>query len=560
MTSFYFAFVGVLLLASSAYGETNVSQIHLSLSGDDSVMGLEYVSQDNATSFVQYKTLSDLISKSQAKSMVTYRENIGYLHRAVLDRLTPSGNYHYRIGDGGDSWSEWYPFKSPPYTRDNFRRVGDDTDSTEGEGVGCVFADLGLSNGLSTERIKAEGARGSYDYMVHVGDIAYDLFSEESRVGNDYMELMSSATARYPINVAEGNHEEGDNFTEYNLRFKATEDLAGRVSGSHSNHFYSYDVGLIHYVVVSTEVYSYPASAAAGPSPFTAREQLKWLEEDLQRVNADGQREKTPWVVLLGHRPWYTQLEGWAQIDDLACEYGVDLYITGHVHNYQRWAPMRVAAVGKRVPATEDHDMPGLMTNPVPAAVDTDCLSEDKHTYHNPLYMPVIVAGSTGCHSPAPRSACAAMYAGSKVALKDSLIDCTAAYGFGHLQAVNSTHLYWELVQSHRAPSADVSVISEYLNKTGRADILDAYAEVLEAQGVGADDFMAEVATEGERWVKSELRRDAAVDAAAQAEGEEEETELGGAKESFSARFSGGRIVRDHMWIVQESHGGRDHC
>jgi acid phosphatase type 7 len=545
----------LFMLASSVYGDVNISQIHLSLSGDDSLMGLEYVSQDNSSSLVvEFKTLEDLVSKGRSKAQVTFRENIGFLHRVMLDGLTPSAKYHYRVGDGEDSWSEWYPFQSPPYLRDDFGRVGDD--STKGEGVGCVFADLGISNGLSTERIKTEGARGTYDYMVHVGDIAYDLFSDESRVGNQYMDLMMSATARYPLNVAEGNHEKGDNFTEYNLRFKSIEDLAGRVSDSHSNHYYSYDVGLIHYVVVSTEVYSYPTMAAAGPSPYTAAQQLQWLEEDLKRVNADGQREKTPWVVLLGHRPWYTALNGWAQIDDLACKYGVDLYITGHVHNYQRWAPMRVSAVGKRIPAAEDHDLPGRMTNPVPSAVDAECVSEDKHTYLNPKYMPVIVAGSTGCHSPAPRSACAAMYAGSKVALKDSLVDCTAAYGFGHLQAVNSTHLYWELVQSHRAPSADHSVLDEYLNATGRADILEAYGDVLQEQGVSPDAFMAEVQAQGERWVKSEQRRDAAVLEA----GEEEDLLLGGAKESFSGRVSGGRLVRDHMWIVQESHGVREHC
>lgn len=604
---FYAAVVGLLLAsASTLNGEVNVSQIHLSLSGDDSLMGLEYVSQENTTSVVQYKTLKDLVSKGQSKTKVTFREHIGYLHRAVLDGLIPSAEYLYRIGDGEDNWSEWYPFKSGPYARDDFRRVGDDSLNTYGEGVGCVFADLGLFNGLSTERIKTEGALGSYDYMVHIGDIAYDLYAEESQVGNDYMDLMMSATQRYGINVAEGNHERGDNFTEYNLRFKSIEDLAGRISGSHSNHYYSYDVGLIHYVVVSTEVYSYPDEASAGPSPYTAEKQLHWLEADLKRVNADGRREKTPWVVLLGHRPWYTQLEGWAQIDDLACRYGVDLYITGHVHNYQRWAPMRVSSVGSGIvdrvhehrdklkeqesesESESEHKLSssvgvgvggGYIANPIPAAVDTACISEDKHTYHNPLYMPVIVAGSTGCHSPAPRSACAAMYAGSKVALKNSLIDCTAAYGFGHLQAVNSTHLYWELVQSHRAPSVDTSMVEKFFNKiknkTAKAtdtedveseaeasaaakdeadqqDILDAYAGMLETQGVTPEAFMQEVQAAGERWVKSELARDAAV--------EQEEQEVRGVKESISAHLSGGRIVRDHLWIVQENHGIRDYC
>ena len=45
------------------------------------------------------------------------------------------------------------------------------------------------------------------------------------------------------------------------------------------------------------------------------------------------------------------------------------------------------------------------------------------------------------------------MRAGSKLLLNDSLAACSAAYGFGHLQAINSTHLYWEFVQSAKAAS-----------------------------------------------------------------------------------------------------------
>ena len=191
---------------------------------------------------------------------------------------------------------------------------------------------------------------------------------------------------------------------------------------SNSNHYYSFDVGLVHYVMVSSEVYTYPSEAKNGPSPFTAQDQLEWLEADLIKANAPAQREKVPWIVLMGHRPWYTvEFEKNAGLvfqdfDDLGCEYGVDLYITGHVHNYQRFFPMRTGA------------------SFIPSDVDTQCASADGHVYTDPKYMPTIVAGSTGCHSPLPRATCPVMMAGSALFLKNSLAHCSAAYGFGHLQ------------------------------------------------------------------------------------------------------------------------------
>lgn len=91
-----------LLLCTAALiqfvnAEVNVSQIHLSLSGDAAIMGLDYVSDaDSSSSFVQFKMNTDdgeedagLVTSSQ----FSYFENIGYLHRAQLSPLEPSAQY-----------------------------------------------------------------------------------------------------------------------------------------------------------------------------------------------------------------------------------------------------------------------------------------------------------------------------------------------------------------------------------------------------------------------------------------------------------------------------------
>lgn len=83
-------------------------------------------------------------------------------------------------------------------------------------------------------------------------------------------------------------------------------------------------------------------SAHLDSGPFGAPgQQLAFLEADLASVD----RAVTPWVVVAGHRPWYTTGTGGCTPCQEAFEaplyrYGVDLAIFGHVHNSQRFQPV----------------------------------------------------------------------------------------------------------------------------------------------------------------------------------------------------------------------------
>ena len=56
------------------------------------------------------------------------------------------------------------------------------------------------------------------------------------------------------------------------------------------NFRYSYDYGLAHYIMISTE-----HDFSPGSPMYT------WLEYDLRNVD----RKKTPWVIIAGHRAMY---------------------------------------------------------------------------------------------------------------------------------------------------------------------------------------------------------------------------------------------------------------
>ncbi len=125
-----------------------------------------------------------------------------------------------------------------------------------------------------------------------------------------------------------GNHEvqSAENFVPYQLRYPTP--YLG--SSSPDPTYYGREVGPLHIIALN----SYANTSAAG---F----QYEWLENYLEtRVN----RERTPWLVLMMHSPWYSSntvhwMEGELtrrSMEPLIYKYGVDLVISGHVHSYER--------------------------------------------------------------------------------------------------------------------------------------------------------------------------------------------------------------------------------
>jgi len=93
------------------------------------------------------------------------------------------------------------------------------------------------------------------------------------------------------------------------------------------------DYLLVHIIFVSTE-----EAMLIGSVQYT------WLIQDLQKVD----RIKTPWIIVLGHRPMYSAIaypDGSAEylrssIEPLFNAYQVNLALWGHVHLYERMCPI----------------------------------------------------------------------------------------------------------------------------------------------------------------------------------------------------------------------------
>lgn len=120
-----------------------------------------------------------------------------------------------------------------------------------------------------------------------------------------------------------------------------------------NNWWYSWDDGLVHYVAISTEVYfGVPGVGASGPIG-SVKKQFEWLKADLRAANAN--RDNVPWIVVHGHRSVYCSCDddcdGAAKtlredpvqkkygLEQLFFEQGVDFFLNGHEHNYERMWP-----------------------------------------------------------------------------------------------------------------------------------------------------------------------------------------------------------------------------
>ncbi|KAH0838885.1 Metallo-dependent phosphatase-like protein [Lanmaoa asiatica] len=253
-------------------------------------------------------------------------------------------------------------------------------------------------NDLNTIQSLVEN-KDTYDFIAHIGDIAYsDYFIKESWEGyfgnnslipnmtsviegyntllEQYYDQMTPLTSAKAYMVAVGNHEASHTFSGTkdsvnNITYTTSICVPGQTnftgyinhfsmpsgeSGGLGNFWYSFDYGLAHFIILDSET-DLPvglqspdetggSDAGANSGPFGyPNQQYDWFENDLAWVD----REKTPWVIVGLHRPWYIGAPNDSSTVCLACQqafeplmvkYGVDLYMQGHVHVYERNAPI----------------------------------------------------------------------------------------------------------------------------------------------------------------------------------------------------------------------------
>ena len=294
------------------------------MDSDGGAVTLGFVTVDGhaaAAPLAQLATSASLAGALNVSGVTNFWTQVGSeraysFHFVPFTGLAPATTYFYRATSGaaGAQWSAVYSFT----TRDPGAPLRF-----------AIFGDMGVYPVNNMELLANASEQGAISFVVHMGDHAYQMSSDDGARGDAYMiawEAVLTSTPwlpvmgvravtfnasapplplymrltripPYPSPLQHQNHEEynGAFFMRY---LNQTAGVAARTprasaSGALNGRWYSINVGLLHYVTLDFNVYY-------GTEPDALRvAQLAWLAADLAAVD----RAATPWVVVAAHMP-----------------------------------------------------------------------------------------------------------------------------------------------------------------------------------------------------------------------------------------------------------------
>lgn len=240
--------------------------------------------------------------------------------------------------------------------------------------------------------------------------------------------------------------------------------MPGKETGGVGNFWYSFDYGLAHFIALDAETdfadspswpFAHDIANGGNPNethptisetfitdsgPFgeieggrindnKAYEQYKFLVKDLQGVN----RTKTPWVIAMSHRPMYSTQKSTYQAniraawEDVMLKSGVDLYLAGHIHWYERLFPLGANGT-----------------------IDTASIVDNSTFYTNPgksmIHIINGMAGNVESHT--------TLDEGETQAAITALLD-DHHYGFSKLTVESEEELKWQFIMGHDGSVGD---------------------------------------------------------------------------------------------------------
>lgn len=332
-----------------------------------------FLTDDGKESFVKYGVKEDQLDYVEAASVGRYeRDDLcdspanatigwrdpGYIHDGVMTNLKKGKKYYYKVGSNSGGWSITHSFIS---------RNNDSEETTA-----FLFGDMGAATPYTTFIRTQEESKSTIKWILrdmellgdkhvfisHIGDISYAR--GYSWLWDTFFNQIEPVASKVAYHVCIGNHEYdwplqpwkpdwaarlygtdggGECGVPYSLKFnmpgKSSVPTGSRAPATR-NLYYSFDMGVVHFVYMSTETNFLPGSS-----------QYDFLKHDLETVD----RKKTPFVIVQGHRPMYTtshevtdapmRQKMLEHLEPLFVKNKVTLALWGHVHRYERFCPVK---------------------------------------------------------------------------------------------------------------------------------------------------------------------------------------------------------------------------
>jgi len=290
---------------------------------------------------VRYAPFGEKLGKSSAvmnaQSVLDWRGR--WWNEAELERLRQGETYLYQCSSdigGGQTLGRvrqmraWSPNTSSDGTAEGKRRplriaiVGD------------------LAEGRSGEEVVARIRAGpTTDAVLHLGDAAGNLTDENFQKGDRFLHMIEPVASAVPYMALLGDR---DDLSVFRRFFHMPE--------SNGNPWYTFNAGAARIVALWTEsLVSLPGSDWNAQKAGWAKQQLLWLDRVLEHFDSAAERRLRPWVVVAGHRPVYCSVDPQrcgneakqlrAVLEPIFIRHHVDLYLSAHVHAYERTMPVQ---------------------------------------------------------------------------------------------------------------------------------------------------------------------------------------------------------------------------
>jgi predicted phosphodiesterase len=164
------------------------------------------------------------------------------------------------------------------------------------------------------------------ELILALGDYSYNTTSDDC-----WFKIVKPIEDKMKIEIGNHDHLGLGQVYRYINHFRITEQ------------YYSFDYQNVHFIALSTE------------TPFAINSaQYNFVKNDLSKAASD---PNIDWIVVYYHRPMYTIPSNHSAIALLRStyhplfeQYGVDLVLQGHNHNYQRTYPIKFNSVNPRHP------------------------------------------------------------------------------------------------------------------------------------------------------------------------------------------------------------------
>ena len=260
-------------------------------------------------SFIEYQCGEGTPKKEKATGELFHsRSGKSVFYAARLRQLLPDTTYHYRVCTNG-KYSDWYSFRTYPTHRNEFEfvYVGDVQDSI---------------NGKANELLKsAFHQHPNAEMLVCGGDLT-------ERPSDNYWEEtfrdLDSICQHVPLLVATGNHDYLKTVPmKLERRFSLTFSyFLDAMEGE--NQLYNLRYANAEFFLLDSN-----------REPNFLWTQRSWLKKKLQE-------SKAQWKIVILHHPLYSLKGGMNNLpqrllfDGLIREYGVDLVLQAHEHEYAR--------------------------------------------------------------------------------------------------------------------------------------------------------------------------------------------------------------------------------